>query len=350
MIEKKYLGDVIDQSGTIQSTIDKRKTKGDGIVAEILSIVNEIPLGEHKIEIALRLREAMLINGMLFNSEAWHGVTNAHIVKLESVDESLLKGLLKAHSKTPQEFLHLETGTIPLRWIMTQRRINYMKHIVSRNDDELIKKVFLAQKETPTQGDFVKLIEKYLEELHITYEDVITNTITRQKLKTIATNAAFGKLKEKLKSHKKVRHLIYKSLEIQPYLLSDMLSQDDRKTLTALRSQCVKGIRHNFSKMYKMSLKCPLLCNDESPQEDTQDHILKCTKLSKGTQMNINKIYDDDLQVQANVVKAISMLLKTRHRLIEEQEDLNHSLPGALFLDQTLQQQLGVSITQSYIV
>ena len=112
---EKYLGDVIDQSGTIQSTIDKRKTKGDGIVAEILSIVNEIPLGEHKIEIALRLREAMLINGMLYNSEAWHGVTNAHIVKLESVDESLLRGLLKAH---------LETGTIPLRWIITQRRIN----------------------------------------------------------------------------------------------------------------------------------------------------------------------------------------------------------------------------------
>ena len=119
-----------------------------------------------------------------------------------------------------------------------------------------------------------------------------------------------------------------------------MLSQDDRKTLTALRSQCVKEIRDNFSKMYKLSLKCPLLCNAESPQEDTQDHILKCSKLSKGTQMNMNKIYDDDLQLKANVVKFISMLLKTRHRLIEEQEDVNFSLPGALFLDQTLQQQL----------
>ena len=66
--------------------------------------------------------------------------------------------------------------------------------------------------------------------------------------------------------------------------------------------------------------------------------------------MNINQIYDDDQQVQANVVKHISILLKTRHRLIEEQEGVNHSLPGASFLDQTLQQHLGVSITQSYIV
>ena len=43
---------------------------------------------------------------------------------------------------------------------MAQRRLNYMKHIQSRDDSELIKRVFLAQKETPTKGDFVKLIEK----------------------------------------------------------------------------------------------------------------------------------------------------------------------------------------------
>ena len=102
----------------------------------------------------------MLVNGILFNSEAWHGVTDPQIVKLESLDEALLQGLLKAHSKAPKEFLHLELGTIPLRWIMAQRRLNYMKHIQSRDDSELIKRVFLAQKETPTKGDFVKLIEK----------------------------------------------------------------------------------------------------------------------------------------------------------------------------------------------
>ena len=89
-----------------------------------------------------------------------------------------------------------------------------------------------------------------------------------------------------------------------------------------------------------MSLKSPLLCNAESPQEDTQDHIIKCTKLRKGTQMNIDQMYDDGLKVQGTVVKSISMLLKTRQRLIEEQEDLNLSLPGALFLDQSIQQQL----------
>ena len=74
-IQSKYLGDIIDISGSIQATVDHRKTKGD----EILSIINEIPLGKHRVEVALWLREAMLVNGILFNSEAWHGVTDPQI-------------------------------------------------------------------------------------------------------------------------------------------------------------------------------------------------------------------------------------------------------------------------------
>ena len=119
----------------------------------------------------------MLINGILFNSEAWHSVTNAQIAKLECVDNALLRGILQAHSKTPSEFLHLETGTVPLRWIISQRRINYLRHIMSRSDEELIKKVFLAQKDQPTRGDFVKLVEKDLSDLGLSFEDITSGKI-----------------------------------------------------------------------------------------------------------------------------------------------------------------------------
>ena len=122
----------------------------------------------------------MLINGILFYSEAWHSVTNAQIVKLEAVDNTLLGGILQAHSKTPSEFLHLETGTVPLRWIISQRRINSLRHIMSRNDDELIKKVFLAQKDKPTRGDFVKLVEKDLSDLGLSLEDITSGKIDKK--------------------------------------------------------------------------------------------------------------------------------------------------------------------------
>ena len=71
--------------------------------------------------------------------------------------------------KTQKVFLHLELGTTPLRWILAQTRLNYLKHISSRDDSELIDKVCLAQKETLTQGYFFKFIEKDLKDLNITY-------------------------------------------------------------------------------------------------------------------------------------------------------------------------------------
>ena len=72
--KEKYLGDFIDSTGTITSTIEDRKYKGYALAAEIISILDEIPIGQHRMEIGLLLRQAMVINSMLFNSEAWHSI------------------------------------------------------------------------------------------------------------------------------------------------------------------------------------------------------------------------------------------------------------------------------------
>ena len=40
-----------------------------GIVSEILSIISEVPLGKHATTVAMKLRDVMLLNGILFNSE-----------------------------------------------------------------------------------------------------------------------------------------------------------------------------------------------------------------------------------------------------------------------------------------
>ena len=101
--QEKYLGDFINSSGTIRSTIEDRKNKGYGIINEKLGILDEIPLGRYKMEIGLKLRQAMLLNGILYNSEAWHALSETEIKILETVDEHLLRSLVKGHSKTPIE-------------------------------------------------------------------------------------------------------------------------------------------------------------------------------------------------------------------------------------------------------
>ena len=75
----------------------------------------------------------MLINELLFNSEAWHSVTQQDILSFEILYESLLRCLLGAHSKTPLEMLYLESGARTIRFVLASRRL---------------------------PGDFIKLVEE----------------------------------------------------------------------------------------------------------------------------------------------------------------------------------------------
>ena len=83
--------------------------------------MTEFPLGKYRVEIGLKLRQAMFLNGVLFNSEAWHAVTNDDLKPLEKVDESLLRALLQNHPKAPLEFLYLKTGSIKISNIISSR-------------------------------------------------------------------------------------------------------------------------------------------------------------------------------------------------------------------------------------
>ena len=79
--KEKYLGDIITHEGKIDATIEDRIKKAWSYYAEIRAILNEFPFGKRKTEIGLMLREAMFINGILFNSEACHNVRHTYSKK-----------------------------------------------------------------------------------------------------------------------------------------------------------------------------------------------------------------------------------------------------------------------------
>ena len=99
-LQEKYLGDLYNQTGNAKATVSERVARGYSIIADIKVIITEIPLGRSKLEMGLELRQAMLINGVLFNSEAWHSMTKKDVTDFEKLDEMLLRFLLSAHSIT----------------------------------------------------------------------------------------------------------------------------------------------------------------------------------------------------------------------------------------------------------
>ena len=152
------------------------------------------------------------------------------------------------------------------------------------------------------------------------------------ELSRIVKGVAFGKLAESIQRSIKVKDIRYSKLELQPYLKSPCLSEEEMNVLTALRSKCIRGIKTDFKNMYKTCLHCPLQCNTEEPQNDTQEHVLQCKKL-KGSDMDMIYIYTEGVQ-QGEVAKQFSELMKQRTTMLEEEETSSTCcLPGASFLD-----------------
>ena len=75
-----------------------------------MDILKSVSFGFHYFEIAATLREAMLVNGLLTNSEVWYGLTGAEVTKLEEVDKLQLRKFFQVASSCPIEALYIELG------------------------------------------------------------------------------------------------------------------------------------------------------------------------------------------------------------------------------------------------
>ena len=133
----KYLGNILTSDGAVRETIEDRRNKGWGKVAQILGILGEVPLGQYRIEVGLLLRKAILTSALLYSAEAWSAVSEAELKQLEQVDSSLLK---TRQSKTPTVFQYLETGSLMLRHIIRINRVMYHYHILSLDREETVRK------------------------------------------------------------------------------------------------------------------------------------------------------------------------------------------------------------------
>ena len=288
---EKYLGNLVDKSGSNKVNIEARQAKGYGIVTNILAIINEIPLSHWRVEAGLRLRQALFVNGCLFNSEAWHGVKITDIKLLEKVDESLLRGILNAHSKIPVEALYLETGSVPIRYIISSRRL-------VKEDKELIN-------------------------LEISEEDIKSmkkakfRTIVRRKMR----DAAYKSLNQVKENHSKINGLTYDKLEQTAYLSSPMFNTDSRKLLIALRTRTVKNIRNDFRGMFPDN-KCLLSCGNT----DTLQHVLECSVLRRhhisqnitSSGVRYTDVFSINIKTQKQATQLYSELLEIRENLTSQ--------------------------------
>ena len=154
-----------------------------------MEMMNELCLGQYYFEAGNLLRNSLLLSTMLSNSEAWYNLTNKEISDLETVDEVLLRKILSAHSKTPLELLYLETGNIPIRFILKARRLNFLWYILNESEESLLRNCFNRQNENPSKGDWVLTVREDLRELGIKLDMEDIKNTGKEEFKSIVKNA-----------------------------------------------------------------------------------------------------------------------------------------------------------------
>ena len=327
-----YLGDKLHNSGKNQTNLDSRLAKGHGKVRTIMAIIKDTPLGWWRIKAGLRLRNAMLINGMLFNSESWHGITLKDIEKFEKIDDSLLRALTDSHSKIPIPALYMDLGVVPLRFILAARRILYLHTILTRDLSEITKKIYLAQQQDPLEGDFYKLVMNDIEmiELKMNEDDIskVTKASLMKRVKVKYKEAAYKYLTTQKASKRKMDHMKYTHLETQPYMCSPIFLREDSSMLLRLRTRTVRGIRTDFGDMY-IEKSCPLTGCTET--YDSLPHVLVCsalqTKQNEIQDMHYMDVFSDNVHVQKSITATFTRLLQRREDLLESTPDASTSGP-----------------------
>ena len=325
----KYLGDILNEEGNIDDTIEDRKNKSIGRINQITSILSSISLGFFYMDIGLVFRESMLINGILTNSEVWYNVGEDHYKVLESADKDLMKRMLDAHSKTASELFYLETGKIPIRFLISKRRLNYLWQILTRNDDELIKKVYNTQKVTSTKGDWFGMIQKEKTKYGIEVSDDEIAKMSRFRFKSLVdkrvNSFAFEYLKGIAVKHSKSTKILeetskLKSLKRKDYLKENNLSKKDSQLLFRLRTRML-DVKSNFGEMYENDLKCRT-CSVASAEEN-EDHLLVCdglkSEVDNNEKITFNSVFMN-LENQKKAVKAFKAVLMKREVLLKYQE------------------------------
>ena len=326
--KEKYLGDYVTSQGNSNETLIARKVRAYAILSEIRALLQDIPLGSRRVEIGLALRDAWFINGILFNSEVWGSYSEKHVEELEVIDHMILRSILGAQAKVAVETLYLETGTMSIKSVISVRRMLYIKNILSRHKDEIIRKVYFAMKEKPYKGDWYNQVksdfQKYGIEMNERLIEEMDLATFKNKIKKSVSNTFFNEMQTLKLSHKKVKNIHYKETrKPQPYLTNPRFNNEMCALLFNLRCESTNSFKDNFHTLYG---KTPMCKCEKSV--DSQKHALICELVKKElTEHEQNVQYSDPFgseDQQYNIVKTFQRILKIRASF----NTIDKGLPG----------------------
>ena len=200
----------------------------------------------------------------------------------------------------------------------------YLWHILSRQDDELIHRVYNTQKVSNSVGDWVRLVNADKDELGIELTDEDIQGVSQEMFKTYVKKKVKVNYLKHLNSlkykHYKSEFLECTDVKMADYIKDPRLTTRKKQLLFALRSRTL-DVKGNFKNQNSnpWCISCGLF-------QETQGHLLQCPPLvqnlnylqGQSSKLDDKYIYGN-IEQQIEIVNIYSDILEER----EKQQRLN---------------------------
>ncbi len=220
----RILGDHFNNKGDNTSLIEKRVNLSHGIRNSMLATCNETTFGTHRIEVLVLLYRSIFVQSVLLNCRAWSRITDKDIAKLHVSQLRCLKRILRTSSSTPNTFIYLEMGVLPIEYEIHIQQLSYLHHILLLPKEDPVRRMHEQQMLYPAEDNWTNSISTLKEKYNLPTDEIIeamSKYSWKNMVKQQVTNRAFKSLVDKCKSMSKTRSLVYQdSLQIQDYLVN----------------------------------------------------------------------------------------------------------------------------------
>ena len=201
------------------------------------------------------------------------------------------------------------------------KRVKYLHYMLNLNENDLLRKVFEAQKRNPVKGDWVLKVQEDLRMLGLSndFENIksFKKTTFKKMIKSEIIKLALNYLNNIKSEHSKMTNLNYDKLEIQSYLTSTNIYPQLAKQIFKWKTRMM-NFKMNF-KNGSTELFCPLGC----PEPDSQDRILHCSVVRshlpklESTSIKYEDIFSKNNAKLKETVEVLNLAFIKREKLLE---------------------------------
>ena len=226
--------------------------------------------------------------------------------KLEELQDMFLKLVLKTPGSTPKPALKFETGTMPMKYRIYERKLLFANRILRSEGESLAKEVLCKQDELQWPG-LAKEVKDICVELDLPniMKENIPTLQWKKAVKEACNIAATKELKKSMEDMSKVKHLVNEDFERKDYIKKNNIYE--ARTMFKLRSKMVE-VKMNYKSDPRNSKELWRCDSCKSGALESQTHVLYCTAYSD---LRIGKNLED----MDHLVKYFSDVMAIRSKL-----------------------------------